>query len=467
MIGRDLFVLSSFCLLVPVLGACGDEQSAAPVDSVAEDGHEEELVVPDVPRRADMHGPENTFQDMAADTPKDEEGPDSPDAVSSADAHADLGCVPDCASKDCGTDGCGGECGTCDGGDYCVAACMDGVCSETASEICNDGTDNDCDALVDYQDGDCPELAKRIGLGHALAISLKDEYRSQVIPIAAASGARYTALYLTRTTAIGDGTGEDGSFMDSNVQAFVNYDAGQGYNQAWWNRFAAYLQQCQAYGITVIPSLYDFCCSGGGPFFGYNNFDSYDENYVTKVVGYLDDSGVDYIINIGVEKGPGGGMGPSAAFLNSCISHLMGLGVSLSEEMCISDELLDEHYGANDIVNIPGYVTDHGDYIPGDTAGHGHWSGNADHSMNDEEKRAKHGYPVECAGSLGSGWGGSGTTSSYKSYLNQVSGNAVACMNFWHLKAFNNCQNAVGGEDMNAIFAPNQRAAILETLAQP
>ena len=34
-------------------------------------------------------------------------------------------CVPDCTNKECGDDGCGGNCGFCDKGKFCSA---DGVC---------------------------------------------------------------------------------------------------------------------------------------------------------------------------------------------------------------------------------------------------------------------------------------------------------------------------------------------------
>lgn len=309
--------------------------------------------------------------------------------------------------------------------------------------------------------GLCVQAAPvRVGVGHALAISLKDEYRNQIIPLAATAGAKFTALYLTRSLDATTPPGEDYSFMDMNVEAFIDYDANKGYNPAWWNRFAAFLSQCKAHKITPIVSLYDFCCSGTGCFGGYNNYDSVDRDYVERVVQYLNSAGVSYIINIGVERGPGGGLGPSTAFLNDCIAHLISLGVSLKEQMCLSDELLDDHYAANDLTNIPVYVTDHGSYIPGDTSGHSRWTGTAAYTINDEEKMAGGGYPVECDGSPDSGWGGSGTTQQYINYLNAAR-DGIACLNFWHLKAFNNCKDAVGGEDMEAIFAPNQRAAIL------
>lgn len=306
----------------------------------------------------------------------------------------------------------------------------------------------------------------RLGVGHAMAISLKDEYRKQIIPLAAAAGAEYTALYILRDTATATEPGEDGSFMDLDVQAFNRFDARQGYNKAWWSRFADFLRQCREHKITPIVSLYDFCCSGPGPFGGYNDYDSVNRDYAARVVRYLKDAGIDYIINIGVERGPGDGLGPSTAFLNDCIAHLMELGVSLREQMCISKEImLDRH----DLAHVPGYVTGHGSRnIPGNTAGFGRWRGSPAYTINDEERMAGGGYPVEChhgPGGRGSGWGGSGTTEQYVNYL-QAAHSGIACLNFWHLKAFNDCKDAVGGEDMEKIFAPNQRAAMIEIRRQ-
>ena len=88
--------------------------------------------------------------------------------------HADQCCLPDCEGKECGSDGCGGNCGECDdenpctddycleGGtcqfskkqdgtecelqDGCVGTCLNGEC--VTVEVC-DGQDNDCDDQVD------------------------------------------------------------------------------------------------------------------------------------------------------------------------------------------------------------------------------------------------------------------------------------------------------------------------------
>ena len=49
-------------------------------------------------------------------------------------------CVPDCADKKCGDDGCGGSCGECEEGQYCfLGACKDSVhLTDTGQETCYD-----------------------------------------------------------------------------------------------------------------------------------------------------------------------------------------------------------------------------------------------------------------------------------------------------------------------------------------
>ncbi|MFT7625407.1 MAG: hypothetical protein ACI9WU_004598, partial [Myxococcota bacterium] len=50
-------------------------------------------------------------------------------------------CVSDCAGLQCGSDGCGGTCGTCDSGSACLeAVCDEGICGTVAIEApCEDG----------------------------------------------------------------------------------------------------------------------------------------------------------------------------------------------------------------------------------------------------------------------------------------------------------------------------------------
>ena len=81
---------------------------------------------------------------------------------------ADTSCTPDCASKVCGDDGCGGECGTCSGDEACsagaclshcmamVATCTPSL-SEVAGAVCDNPTFAPCLDLmyVDFQVNGC------------------------------------------------------------------------------------------------------------------------------------------------------------------------------------------------------------------------------------------------------------------------------------------------------------------------
>ena len=51
-------------------------------------------------------------------------------------------CIPDCAGRECGDDGCGGNCGTCDDGDVCngIETCdANSQCDPGVQLHCSDG----------------------------------------------------------------------------------------------------------------------------------------------------------------------------------------------------------------------------------------------------------------------------------------------------------------------------------------
>ena len=64
-------------------------------------------------------------------------------------------CVPDCAGRECGPNGCGGQCGSCDDNDVCTDEwCHDGTCQHSFNYApCDDG--NPCTGNDKCHDGVC------------------------------------------------------------------------------------------------------------------------------------------------------------------------------------------------------------------------------------------------------------------------------------------------------------------------
>ena len=73
----------------------------------------------------------------------------------SSDPDCNTTCVPECSGLDCGPDGCGGSCGTCDTGDYCNA----GTC-ETFDPLCNDTCGPVGEAGGYANDGECDDVGE-------------------------------------------------------------------------------------------------------------------------------------------------------------------------------------------------------------------------------------------------------------------------------------------------------------------
>ena len=110
-------IISAFLITLFVMSACssssGDPITQKQDTSQVEDGQgtDDTTTGPEV-LDATTPDPDGTTPDTASDLPAEE----------------DI-CVPDCSGKECGEDGCGGECGACEDGIDCTQPmCIDGTC---------------------------------------------------------------------------------------------------------------------------------------------------------------------------------------------------------------------------------------------------------------------------------------------------------------------------------------------------
>ena len=127
-------------LFVVLAAACGADGSGGgnagggdvPVAFTGKDTDGDAATVPTADTAASddgRNGPQDTAPPYDG-SPVPDAGPPPPDVPPGSDLPA---CVPDCAGKECGGDGCGGICGQCQTDDPCqaMAGCVEGLCQLT------------------------------------------------------------------------------------------------------------------------------------------------------------------------------------------------------------------------------------------------------------------------------------------------------------------------------------------------
>lgn len=313
------------------------------------------------------------------------------------------------------------------------------------------GTDNSTPITED----EGIDSSRLIGLGYEYAISLKDSFRDKILPLAKASGAKYTGLQLRKDL---EPSVFDGSYLD-NVTPYMNYRNPRDFNDwnpVWWDRFESYLQQCADLGLTVIPTLFDFANSPNDPFLKLSSkiayrYDSWEDDkqkvWLCRVMAYLNSSGVNYILDAGRRSynstDDATDLKPDMGYMEKYIQNFLidNAGVP-SRKISISAQPMHNLYIANPYSRYQSWT---GSYTP-----------KTEDEINTEEY-------------VDGNWGGSGRTEirdsngkligGYLKYLRDSHKRGIPCLNFYKLKHFDN-----GSHDMNQMFAPTQRAAMRKIL---
>ena len=275
-----------------------------------------------------------------------------------------------------------------------------------------------------------------VGVGHIFTISMKDEYRDQIIPLIKASGGNCTGMYLLRDL----DPGADKQYLDdvsvwNNYRNLTDWD---DWNPIWWERFENFLSQAKENNITVIPSLFDFVESPFNPFvtkipnpWTTNFWSPPLELYVSRMMEYIKNSGVNYIINLGVKSynhnvKESKDLLPSPGFIRKLVYYLVDTLKVPSNKLALTASVNRNLFEMNPLVR---YKVLTGEHKP------------QHNELNNEEYVAGH-------------WGGSATVNDYVDFL-KSSKNGVVCMNTWKMSEFDD-----GSHDMNKIFHPNGREAI-------
>jgi hypothetical protein len=291
------------------------------------------------------------------------------------------------------------------------------------------------------------------------ALMLKDEYREKIIPLVDKSLGTFTCFYLFRDIQTSFGNIDSSFFDPSSIPVFDDY-----YNPTqwvideetkWWKNLDDFCKQASRYDITVVPSLFDFCCSPSDPFinhlpfpYQYPNWDPAAQGkYVKTVTEHIEESGAEYIINLGVRQY--GDNSPASGWLRNLVlwlveecgipSNKLAMSNSLYEmnPYCHFRMLYDDNPPPNDQVNTEEFVD-------------GHYGGTGRVAVYDED------------GNLIDG---------YVKYIQDSGETGVPVMNTWKMSEFIS-DLPVGmpvthDNAMNYIFAPRQREAMRIVLDDP
>lgn len=298
-------------------------------------------------------------------------------------------------------------------------------------------------------------ITRQVGVGHLHALHLKDVYRDKIIPLIDKSYGTSTGFSLFKDVVNGEHV--DQEFFDLDViPVYDNYSNPSSWiiddTTKWWVNLDNFCKQASNYNITVIPTLFDFCCSQYDPFitklsYPYTTFNwdnSVQGEYVKVVVDHIKNSGANYILNLGSKYYTSSPVLPDFGWFRKLVMFLIDTCNVPSNNLSLTYGPDINLYNKNPYCR---YKTWTGDHIP------------TSDEINIEEY-------------VDSKYGGIGSESSYIKYLtDNISEDSIQCMSTWKMIDFiNNVPIGMSLDHpnvMNYIFAPNQRQAMRTVLGNP
>jgi hypothetical protein len=305
-----------------------------------------------------------------------------------------------------------------------------------------------------------PPVIRQAGVGHMFSLHLKDIYRDKVIPLVDKSYGKFTGFYLFRDLTPSP---IDNQFLDpSSISVYDNYRNPTDWiidqDSKWWKNLDDFCKQASDYQMTLVPTLFDFCCSPYDPFltklsYPYQTLnwnDSIQGEYVRLVMYHIMSSGVNFIVNLGTKYYDDNPILPDNGWFRKLVMFLLNNCNVPSNKLSLT-------FGPD--VNL---------YQRNPYCRYKMWTGNhapQDEDINNEEY-------------VDGQWGGTGRVEVYDSnnhlidgyvkYLLDSGPNSIPCMNMWKMQEFLD-HIPVGmpidhPNIMNYIFAPHQREAMRKVL---
>jgi hypothetical protein len=295
--------------------------------------------------------------------------------------------------------------------------------------------------------------ARLVGVGHMNLLHLKKIYLDTIIPLVDKSYGTYTGFYLFKD--ITDGVADSDFFDPASIPVYDNYRNPSSTiiddTTIWWKNLDYICNTAAAYNMTIVPTLFDFCCSPNDPFltcYPYtspNWKDSLQGEYIKTVTEHIMRSGVSYILNLGT-KYYGTTALPDFGWTRKLVMFLINTCGVPSDKLSLT-------YGPD--INL---------YEQSPYCRYMMYTGSRSpqtEEINNEEMVDNNSGGVASAAIYDTN---NQLIGGYANYIMNCSSDGIACMNTWKMNEF--ISDIPVGMDisdpntMNYIFAPKQREAM-------